>query len=449
MRAFDYVGLALKDIRRQPIRTLLTVGALTISTVILVTLLAISLSARQTILQQLGLNNSLESIIVTPNQNVGLSILGGNVQVANDKEGKLDDKAVAQLAAIPHVASADPLVGVWELKTFIVDGTEKHFVAQANGITTTHSGAVSLSAGKLFDGNTTQHEVVLGYAYAKELGYADNPEKLVGKTITMTTQDGYRGDGAAIPGSRSTRAQQETFSKTPTSLTAIIAGVSQSDSRANQLLLPMGWARQIKTVQNYTSTGVIEKTDLLDKNGYSTVALSADDTKNVQTITRTITKQGFGFISTQQQIDRITSLTTIMWGVLGAVAAISLITAGLGIANTMFTTIAEQRYAIGVWRAVGARQRTIALRFIVQAGILGLVGGALGAGAGWAIGMYANRYIMGLLAAQNLPATEVISISPKLILASIAITTLFGIIAGLYPAWRAARQDPSAALTSQ
>lgn len=449
MRAFDYIALALKDIRRQPIRTLLTIGALTISTVILVTLLAISLSARQTILQQLGLNNSLESIIVTPNQNVGLSILGGNVQVANGKEGKLDDKAVTQLGTIPHVVSADPLVSVWELKTFIVEGTDKHFVAQTNGVTTTHSGVVSLSAGKLFDGNTTEHQVVLGYAYAKELGYANNPEQLVGKTVTLTTQDGYRGEGAAIPGLRSTRAQQEDFNKKPTSLTATITGVSQSDSRANQLLLPMGWARQIKTVQNYTSTGAIEKTDLLDKNGYSTVALAASDAKNVQAITQTISQQGFGFISTQQQIDRITSLTTIMWGVLGAVAAISLITAGLGIANTMFTTIAEQRYAIGVWRAVGARQRTIALRFIVQAGILGLIGGTLGAGAGWAIGMYANRYIMGLLAAQNLPATEVISISPKLILTSIVITTLFGIVAGLYPAWRAARQDPSAALTSQ
>lgn len=449
MRAFDYVSLALKDIRRQPIRTLLTVGSLTISTIILVTLLAISLSARQTILQQLGLNSSLESVIVTPNQNVGLSILGGNVQVANDEEGKLDDEAVAQLASIPHVASADPLVGIWELKTFVVDGTDKHFVAQANGVTTTHQDVVTVAAGKLFNGSTTEHHVILGYAYAKELGYGDNPDQLVGKTITMTTQDGYRGEGAAIPGIRSTRAQQETFNKTPSTLTATITGVSQSDSRANQLLLPMGWARQIKTTQAYNSTGAIEKVDQLEKNGYSTVALVADDAKNVQSITQTINKQGFGFISTQQQIDRITSLTTIMWGILGAIAAISLITAGLGIANTMFTTIAEQRYAIGVWRAVGARKRTIALRFIVQAGILGLIGGTLGAGAGWAISMYANRYIMGLLAAQNLPATEVISISPKLVVVSIILTTLFGIVAGLYPALRAARQDPSAALTSQ
>jgi putative ABC transport system permease protein len=449
MRAFDYISLALKDIRRQPVRTFLTVSALTISTVILVTLLAISLSIRQTIIQQLGLNNSLESIIVTPNQNVGLSILGGNVQLASDKTGKLDDTAVKNLGSIPHVASADPVVSVWEFKNFSIEGSDKQFVAQANGITTTNPDVVRLGAGTLFNGEATDHQVILGYAYAKELGYAHNPEQLVGKKVTITTVDGYRGDGATIPSIRSTRAQQDAFSKTPTTITATIAGVSTSDSRANQLLLPMGWTRQIKSVQDYGSNGTIQTTDQLGKNGYTTVALTADNVKNVNSITQAITKQGFGFISTQQQIDRITSLTTIMWGVLGAIAIVSLITAGLGIANTMFTTIAEQRYAIGVWRAVGARRRTIALRFMVQASLLGLFGGVLGAAAGYGISVYANHRIAGLLVAQNLPATDVIYVSPQLIVASIMITTLFGLLAGIYPAWRAAKQDPSIALTSQ
>lgn len=144
MRASDYISLALKDIRRQPVRTFLTVSALTISTIILVTLLAISFSIRQTIIQQLGLNNSLESIIVTPNQNVGLSILGGNVQLASDKTGKLDDAAVKDLSAIPHVVSADPVVSVWEFKNFRIEGSDKQFVAQANGITTTNPDVVRL-----------------------------------------------------------------------------------------------------------------------------------------------------------------------------------------------------------------------------------------------------------------------------------------------------------------
>jgi len=449
MRVFDYVSLALKDIRRQPIRTLLTVGALMISTVILVTLLAISIGARQTLIQQLGLDSSLTSVVVTPNQNVGLGVLGNNVQVANDSASKLDDAAVKELATIPHVTSVDPLASIWEFKNFSVEGTQKTFVAQANGLSTTNPRAVSLSSGTLFDGGKSDHQVVLGYAYAKELGFDNRTDQLIGKTITITTVDGYRGDGATIPSIRSTKTQIEEFSRSRTTLTAKIVGVSASDSRANQLLIPMGWAHAIKSPQEYNSSGNITSTDQLDKNGYSTIALEADDPKHVQAVTDQINKRGFGFISTQQQIDRITSLTTIMWGVLGSIAAVSLITAGLGIANTMLTTISEQQYAIGVWRAVGARRRTIAMRFVVQAGILGLIGGAFGAMAGWGISLYVNQYIKNLLAAQQLPVADIIAISPKLLVASVLVTTLFGILSGLYPAWRAARQDPSAALTSQ
>ena len=423
--------------------------SLTISSVILITLLAISIGVRQVIVQQLGLNSSLESIVVTPNQNTGgLSVLGTNIQTTNDKAAKIDDAAVAQIASLPHVASADPIASIWEFKKFTVSDTGKTFVAQANGINAQNASKVDLSSGKVFASGPDNHEVILGFAYAKELGFENNPHQLIGKTVTITTQDGYRGQGATIPVPRSTRAQFEEFGRTPTTITAKITGITTADSHANQLLIPMEWARNIKSPQSYNGTA-IETIDTLEKNGYSTVAVAADDVKNVQAITAKISDLGYGFISTQQQINRITSLTTIMWGVLGSVAAISLVTAALGIVNTMLTTIAEQRYAIGVWRAVGARRRTIALRFIIQAGVLGLTGGALGALAGWGISIYANHYIAGLLAAQQLPASDVITVSPLLAAASVIITTTFGILAGLYPAWRAAREDPSAALTSQ
>lgn len=449
MRVTDQVGTALRDIRRQPVRTVLTVGALTISTVILVSLLAIGLGARKTVLDQLALNSSPESVIVTPNQNVGLSILGGNVQLAREGSGKLDDDAVRRVGRIPHVTAAFPMVGVWELKTFTIEGTGKSFVAQANGVAETGPDVVELSAGAPFTDSDKGHDVVLGYSFAKELGYADRPELLIGKTMIFTTVDGYRGEGAAIPRPGSTRDDIDRFTKTSTRLTATVTAISKSGVRANQLLLPMGWVRQIKTVQSYSASGALEKNDQLAKNGYSSIILTAGEKSHIRSITQAVQAAGYGYVSAQQQIDRITSLTTIVWGVLGAVVAVSLITAGLGIANTMFTTIAEQRYAIGVWRALGARRRTIAARFLVHSGLLGIVGGLLGTAAGWAVGHYTNRGIREALAAEGLPVFDVIVITPELAALSIVVTTTFGMLSGLYPAWRAARQDPSASLASR
>lgn len=449
MRVSDYLFISFKDILRQPVRSGLTVIALAISTVILVTLLSISFGAKHAIIDGLGLNKSLSNIVVTPNQSVGTSFLSGNVQLANESAAKLDDSTVARLQQIPHVQIADPRVNIWEFKTFTVEGSSKDFVAQAMGMTTTNPQLITVKAGTTFNGAEDKNEVVLGYAYAKELGYGANPAALVGKTVTVTTHEGYRGKGATIPLPRAPRAEQESFARTPTKLTATIVGISAEGTSENQLLLPMGWAREIKTAQNYNSRGAIVGTDVIDKNGYDTISMEADDAKNVAAITAELTKRGYGVVSTQQQIERINSLTTILWGVLGSIALVSLITACLGIVNTMLMTISEQRYSIGVWRACGARKRTIALRFIVQSTILGFIGGVIGAGIGWVIARYASHYIIQLLKTEKLPAVDVVQVSPTLLILCIGVTILFGMVSGLYPAWRATKEDPSRALTSQ
>lgn len=447
MLVSDYLLLSSKDIRRQPVRSTLTILALAISTVILVTLVAVSLGARSVIIKELGLSSSLSSIVVTPNQNSGIGLLGGNVQVTNDATAKLDDSIVSQVQSIPHVVSVSPRVGLYELKKFSIEGNPKQFVAQATGIVASNPHLLPLSSGTFFSSSDATNEVILGKAYATALGLNDSTS-LIGKTVTITTIPGYRGDGAVIPGPRSTAAQYEDFNQTPTTLTAKIVGVTDAGSNDNQLFVTMVWARKIKTMQTYNSAGVLTYTDQIAKDGYSNILLDVDKISNVRAVSASLEKHGFSYIATQQQIDRINSLTTIMWGVLGAISLVSLVTACLGIVNTILMTISEQKYAIGVWRAFGARRYSIAIRFLLQASMLGLLGGVLGSGIGVFISKVINRHVGALLSAQHLAPVDVITISPKLIIASIIVTMLFGAVSGLYPSLRAARVDPSEALNS-
>jgi putative ABC transport system permease protein len=447
MRMLDYVWIAGKEIKRQPIRSLLTVMALTISTTILVTLLSISLGARQSIIQGLGLTTSLNAILVTPNQSVTTSVLGGSVQVANEKAARIDDAAVQDIASLPHVLSAYPTVGLWELKTFTVADHPKTFVSQTQG-TGANASAVQLQEGRFFSG-ADAHEVILGWSYAKEMGFTEaTVGDLIGKTVTFTTQPAYRGEGATIPTLRSSRAEQEAFTKKATTITATIVGVTQPAANDNQLLVPMNWARNIKATQTYNTAGTIVAEDQIAKNGYSTVVVIANSNTAVGEITATLAEKGYGFTSTQQQIERINSLTTIMWGLFGSIALVSLIAACLGIANTMLTTISEQRFVIGVWRAAGARKRVIAWQFISQSAMLGLLGGIMGVIAGWAASRWISQYVMRLLEEQKLPPLDVVQISPVLMLGCVLAATLLAVLAGLYPAIRASRTDPSQVLSS-
>ncbi len=80
--------------------------------------------------------------------------------------------------------------------------------------------------------------------------------------------------------------------------------------------------------------------------------------------------------------------------------------------------------------------------------MLGIVGGVLGAAAGWYASSLVNERIAQILQAQGLAVVDIAAAPLWLCIGSIGLATLFAVIAGLYPAWRAARQDPSKILHS-
>ncbi|HKX72401.1 MAG TPA: ABC transporter permease [Candidatus Saccharimonadales bacterium] len=447
MRTADYLRIAGRDIRRQPVRSLLTVSALVISTAILVTLGSLSLGAREAIVTALSPDNSLTTIMVTSNK-AGSSGLFGNVQVAGPQNAKLDDTSVQHLAAIPGVEFASPRAHVWEFNTFTVAGHDKPFVAQTEAVGVENDRTMPLAAGRGFTAASTAHEVILGAAYAHELGYEARAAELVGKTITITTQKGYRGEGAAIPGPLATAAANDAFAEQTTSIQATVVGITQPGSNQGNLFIPLEWGRQVRTSQWWEGPNRLKKTDQFAETGYTSVIVRAASTEAVAGVTAAIDGLGFGQVSTLAVVQKLMTFSTIMWVILGSVALVALLAASLGIVNTMLMMVSEQRYVIGVWRAVGARKSQIAMQFLLQAILLGLFGGVIGAAAGYGISTLVNQQIVGLLQSQNLAVINIPAAPLWLLAGSVALTVFFAVLAGLYPAGAAARQDPSKSLSA-
>lgn len=109
--------------------------------------------------------------------------------------------------------------------------------------------------------------------------------------------------------------------------------------------------------------------------------------------------------------------------------------------------VSEQRYVIGVWRACGARKSTIVKLFLIESGLLGFFGGVVGVGIGAYVSSFVNGYVNSLLQSQGLALTNIAIVPPWLMGGTILLTTIFGVLAGIYPAYRAAREDPAKALT--
>ena len=165
------------------------------------------------------------------------------------------------------------------------------------------------------------------------------------------------------------------------------------------------------------------------------------------------------FLSVQQSISQ--GIGTL----LETVAGISVLVAFIGIMTTMLTSVLERTREIGILKALGASGRNIMLTFLSEAALTGLVGGLVGAAAGSALsflvvillqgnsngpgGVGGPRLVRPSSLASNAPALVITpAITPELILGAIILASLVGMLAGLFPSWRASRLPPVDALRS-
>ena len=131
----------------------------------------------------------------------------------------------------------------------------------------------------------------------------------------------------------------------------------------------------------------------------------------------------------------INSITGTIEAVLGGVAAISLLVAGIGIINTMTVSVMERTKEIGVMKALGAKSTDVLVMFMIEAGLTGVIGGIIGAGFGFVLGAFVGDYVG-------------VSSEPSLMLGMLVtgFAVLTSVVSGLYPSWSASKLHPVEAL---
>jgi putative ABC transport system permease protein len=145
-----------------------------------------------------------------------------------------------------------------------------------------------------------------------------------------------------------------------------------------------------------------------------------------------------------EQANRVFAVINVM---LASVGGLALFVASLGIVNTMIMAIYERTREIGTMKAIGASRSDIRGLFMIEAGLIGLLGGAVGIVGGWLLGLALNKVIAWYIERERLPIDATFFVTPWwLALAALGFAALVGIVAGLYPAARAARLDPLVAL---
>ena len=146
----------------------------------------------------------------------------------------------------------------------------------------------------------------------------------------------------------------------------------------------------------------------------------------------------FNVFDMKQISSMLTGITGTLTGLLSAVAAISLLVGGIGIMNIMLVSVTERTREIGIRMAIGATEGQVLMQFLVEAVVLSLIGGALGALAGLGLG-WAGSVALNVAFVPDWQITG----------AAFVFSALVGVVFGYFPARRAARLDPIEALRHQ
>jgi putative ABC transport system permease protein len=177
----------------------------------------------------------------------------------------------------------------------------------------------------------------------------------------------------------------------------------------------------------------------------------ADVAKVAEQVRLILSQQGnpVSTVTAEEISKQIGSVLGTMQMTLAAIAAISLLVGGVGVMNTMYTSILERTREIGIMKAVGAKDRHVLNLFLIESGLMGIIGGAIGTLFGIGVSTAAGRFMMGGALAFG-PMMEggsfAAGFSPGLILGALAFSFVLGAISGALPARRAAKLRPVEAL---
>jgi putative ABC transport system permease protein len=338
----------------------------------------------------------------------GGSIYAGKIIVTDGETFGISPirvSAVEDIVALPGVEAVDPQVQLpWD-----ADGSgsslaiPKMLVGLVPGADKGHAFKLEIATGRALTPEDTGDVIVLGADLAREYGVGPGgtvqvhgrPFTVLGTYLpTLATPD----SNAELPLATAQRLYLA-------SLPPVVAEAIAPSEVANQIVV------------------------YPDPAADASVIASAIEAK----VEHSVALTGAEFASV------VGSGTAIFNGIIIGIAAISLVVGGLSVINTMAMSVAERTREIGIKRAIGGPRWRIVRELVAEAGMIGLIGGLIGLALGAAVVVLAND-------AGRASGTILFDLTPRTALFSVGFSTILGMVAGIVPAWSAARLDPVTAL---
>jgi len=221
------------------------------------------------------------------------------------------------------------------------------------------------------------------------------------------------------------------------------------DARSTSLMVsgifdpPVGWPEDLAIVSLDTARSFLDKGDVV-----SSVDIKLDDIYQAHAVARALQDYGYQADSWQQLYPEILETLAIESFENNLIMLLILIIASFGVGSVMYLLVNEKTSEIGMLMAMGAKRQSIMNIFLIESGLLGVMGGAVGAILGLALSLYFKGLEFSMQAPGGQTVTLPVEISLESFLVIIIAAIALSIIAGSYPAYKASRLDPALAINA-
>jgi len=212
-----------------------------------------------------------------------------------------------------------------------------------------------------------------------------------------------------------------------------------------QAAIPLGCSEAVERLSFGNVFDLLNSFSFGEK-GYPAIYVRTHSIYDVELLVEIIEAMGYGTFTIVDQLSEIKKGLLIIDAALGAVGTVALFVAALGIINTMVMSVLERYKEIGIMKAIGATDFEVKLLFFFESCVIGAVGGIFGIILGWIVTRIANVIANYFVVNQGGTAMNWFYIPWWLILGGILFAMVVSLLAGLYPASRAAKVDPVRAL---
>lgn len=444
MKIFDQIMMCLRNLFRRKVRTALTVTGVVVGTCAIVVMISIGIGMKASSDAMLAQMGDL-TIIEINNYNNG-----------SGKQKVLDDAALAEIQKIPGVQIATPMYQPNDLSMQIFSGKADRYYMRSYNIVGVYPEALNLLGYEFLEGSgmnpgSAQIQVVFGQYAAYEFRDAKkkrgfdriNPYPDATGKIKDPFVDVMK-DKMIIR----TDKQKETAKQIDYKI--ISAGVLKEDwgkgyETSRGMFMDIKDLKRIEA--DYQKANGIKPSPDAEKKGYNQAKVKVVDVKQVGKVEQTIKDMGFETYSMETIRKPIEDSARQQQLVLGGLGAISLFVAAIGITNTMVMSIYERTREIGVMKVLGCFVGNIRTVFLMEAGLIGFIGGVVGVLLSFFLSFLMNFFgfsMGGSMGGMGMGmdaggATAVSIIPPWLVVVGMVFATCIGLVAGFYPANRAVK----------